>query len=54
MKTIEEESALTPEVMADLEYAAELAATGRKDAEFARRIRREAAGGKGDRVYIRY
>ena len=28
--------------MADLEYAAELAANGRKDSEFARRIREEA------------
>ena len=30
------------EVMADLEYAAELAASGRRDPEFARRIREEA------------
>ena len=42
MKTIEEDTPLTPDVMADLEYAAELAATGRKDPEFARRIREEA------------
>ncbi|HEV3117897.1 MAG TPA: hypothetical protein VGY58_12650, partial [Gemmataceae bacterium] len=33
---------IPPEVMADLEYAAELAAKGRKDPEFARRIREEA------------
>ena len=42
MKTIEENIPLAPDVMADLDYAAELAATGRKDPEFAQRIREEA------------
>ena len=42
MKTIEEKTPLAPDVMADLDYAAELAATGRKDPEFAQRIREEA------------
>ena len=36
------ETAIPAQVMADLEYAAELAANGRKDPEFARRIREEA------------
>ena len=36
------ETAIPAQVMADLEYAAELAANGRKDPEFTRRIREEA------------
>jgi len=36
------EPGIPPEVMADLEYAAELAASGRRDPEFARRIGEEA------------
>ena len=42
MKSIDENTLLPPEVMADLEYAAQLAATGRQDPKFARRIREEA------------
>jgi hypothetical protein len=42
MKTTEEDRVLPPDILADLEYAAELAAAGRKDPEFARRIREEA------------
>jgi hypothetical protein len=42
MKTSEEDRVLPPEVLADLEYAAGLAAGGQKDPEFARRIREEA------------
>jgi len=36
------EMGIPPEVMADLEYAAALAANGRRDPKFARRIREEA------------
>jgi hypothetical protein len=39
MKTITANTALPLDVLADLEYAAELAAAGRKDPEFAQRVR---------------
>jgi hypothetical protein len=37
------ESGIAADIMAELKYAAELAATGRKDAAFAKRIAEEAA-----------
>jgi hypothetical protein len=37
------DAGIPPNVMAELEYAAQLAATGRKDPTFARRIAEEAA-----------
>lgn len=41
MKTLDK-SLIPPEVLADLEYAAQLAMSGEKDPEFARRIHAEA------------